>query len=275
MDDNDFGTAFSGSTSSTPRRETTEPLRITPEEIEHISTTIQPVSTIDNLSKESMLDPVRLAEKDYGLQLQSPSRKEDLFVGLTRNPNMRSEEEKYFPIFSSQERSRQHQIFTFLVEISDNEGNPVEFIPIEVRGQSISGALPSDGSPVAVYGKRDEKDGVVRTYKVINLQTKSSLTVTKRPKDVCFIATAVYGSVDAPKVRLLRLYRDQYLLQTGKGKFFVRLYYRLSPPLALMIQSHPRLKRFARYWLDKIVDKIDAGWTNQKQLNTPDRKRNN
>ncbi len=46
-----------------------------------------------------------------------------------------------------------------------------------MRGLSISGMLPSDGTPTAIYGKPG-KDNVVHTYQVINLHTHSSLTVS-------------------------------------------------------------------------------------------------
>ena len=41
----------------------------------------------------------------------------------------------------------------------------------------------------------------------------------------CFIATAVYGSRDAPEVRTLRDFRDNILMQSSTGRVFVDLYY--------------------------------------------------
>ena len=41
----------------------------------------------------------------------------------------------------------------------------------------------------------------------------------------CFIATAVYGTRDAPEVRTLRDFRDNILMQSLTGRAFVDLYY--------------------------------------------------
>jgi hypothetical protein len=45
----------------------------------------------------------------------------------------------------------------------------------------------------------------------------------------CFIATAAYGSPMAQDVKLLRAFRDQYLLTNEPGHKFVELYYSVSP----------------------------------------------
>ncbi|RMG71501.1 MAG: hypothetical protein D6710_05960 [Nitrospirae bacterium] len=58
----------------------------------------------------------------------------------------------------------------------------------------------------------------------------------------CFIATAAYGSYLAPEVRLLRRFRDRYLLTNPAGRLFVRLYYTCSPPVARLISRYPVLR---------------------------------
>jgi hypothetical protein len=66
----------------------------------------------------------------------------------------------------------------------------------------------------------------------------------------CFIATAAYGSADAPEVEQLRQFRDRRLLSNRAGTAFVRLYYRVSPPLAHLIARKPKLRTAVRRTLD-------------------------
>lgn len=54
-------------------------------------------------------------------------------------------------------------------------------------------------------------------------------------KSGCFIATAAYGSSNAPEVLLLRKFRDEVLLTSKVGKCVVSIYYFFSPPLASLV----------------------------------------
>jgi subtilisin family serine protease len=71
--------------------------------------------------------------------------------------------------------------------------------------------------------------------------------------DTCFIATAVFGDVDAPQVENLRAFRDKFLLRTSLGRGFVRSYYRWSPPVAAWLKEHAMLSRMARLSLMPLV----------------------
>src|SRR3990170_4084365 len=55
----------------------------------------------------------------------------------------------------------------------------------------------------------------------------------------CFIATAAFGSPESTSVRILRDFRDKYLLPYRTGQRFVDLYYTVSPPMAEFIEDHP------------------------------------
>ncbi len=72
----------------------------------------------------------------------------------------------------------------------------------------------------------------------------------------CFIATATYGSYLAPEVRLLRRFRDQHLMTNAAGRWFVKLYYKYSPPLAKVISRSRFLKTVSLWILTPIVYSI-------------------
>jgi hypothetical protein len=64
--------------------------------------------------------------------------------------------------------------------------------------------------------------------------------------DHCFIATAVYNSPTAPKVIVLKEFRDKTLLTTSLGKSFVKFYYKYSPPIAKFLSRHKFLSEIVR-----------------------------
>jgi hypothetical protein len=72
----------------------------------------------------------------------------------------------------------------------------------------------------------------------------------------CFIATAAYGSYLQPEVKLLRNFRDAWLLPYRPGQVFVDWYYRTSPPIADYIAEHDKLRLLARGALAPLVYSI-------------------
>lgn len=76
-------------------------------------------------------------------------------------------------------------------------------------------------------------------------QMKDSLENPPK-KSGCFIATAAYGSPIAPEVMIFRQYRDETLLNSKLGTFFVQIYYCLSPPLASLISKRKILRAVVR-----------------------------
>ena len=69
----------------------------------------------------------------------------------------------------------------------------------------------------------------------------------------CFIATAAYGSYFMPKVKVLRNFRDDYLLTNTAGQYFVTQYYHYSPPIADYISKREWLKTGVRGALTPLV----------------------
>lgn len=65
----------------------------------------------------------------------------------------------------------------------------------------------------------------------------------------CFIATAAYGSYFDPYVKILRNFRDTFLLTNHPGQSFVAWYYKVSPPIADSVKASETMKAFARIML--------------------------
>jgi hypothetical protein len=69
----------------------------------------------------------------------------------------------------------------------------------------------------------------------------------------CFIATAAYGSYEAPYVKILRDFRDEILFTSSAGKWFVATYYRYSPPAARWLGQNSWAKPVVRVLLLPLV----------------------
>lgn len=113
------------------------------------------------------------------------------------------------------------------------------------------------------YGQRayDLTPDDIKPYRWEKLQEarqKYQNMLTPAKKKGCYIATAVYGSYNAPEVWTLRRYRDGTLGQSVFGRLFIRVYYALSP---LAIRLFGKTKAFNGFWkktLDKKVARLNA-----------------
>jgi hypothetical protein len=96
-----------------------------------------------------------------------------------------------------------------------------------------------------------------------NVKDPSGLALAPAPPTVggdgdgggggCFIATAAFGSPMESQVKLLREFRDRFLLTNRPGKAFVNFYYTFSPPVADMITKHNTARIAVRWSLLPLV----------------------
>ena len=63
---------------------------------------------------------------------------------------------------------------------------------------------------------------------------------------------------DAPQVMVLRRFRDEVLSRTALGRWFIRTYYRFSPPIAEHLKDAKWINRLVRSILDKLVSKLNS-----------------
>jgi DNA-binding beta-propeller fold protein YncE len=69
----------------------------------------------------------------------------------------------------------------------------------------------------------------------------------------CFIATAAHGSYMEPHVKVLREFRDRFLVTNYVGKAFINLYTTVSPPVANFIANHDTIRFMVRWSLVPLV----------------------
>lgn len=87
-----------------------------------------------------------------------------------------------------------------------------------------------------------------------NKELSASLIGASAPKNSgCFIATAAFGNQDISEVFQLREFRDKVLSNSMVGRFFIGIYYRLSPPIASLIRRNKWLRKITRSFLRTVI----------------------
>jgi uncharacterized repeat protein (TIGR02543 family)/uncharacterized delta-60 repeat protein len=95
------------------------------------------------------------------------------------------------------------------------------------------------------------------TTNPITITMDSSKSVTANFKipnaKLCFIATAAYGSPLHSSVKILRNFRESYLIRSKPGRKFLNLYYKYSPSIAAFVTKHRALRFVIRMSLLPLV----------------------
>jgi hypothetical protein len=85
---------------------------------------------------------------------------------------------------------------------------------------------------------------------------KSFISNAKKKRARCFIATSAFEMPEATEVQVLRSFRDETLKNNIWGRKFVAVYYKLSPEIALFLDSHRYLKPAVRAVLRFLIKRV-------------------
>lgn len=118
-----------------------------------------------------------------------------------------------------------------------------------------------------IHGNLQREFSLDKEYRTGNVAQGAKIANAITPgsgSSSCFIATACWGSPDCPEVVVLRQFRDDILMRSHLGSLCVRLYYRISPPVAHVLRRVPLLATTVRACLLRpIVEQVSRRWTLQ------------
>lgn len=94
--------------------------------------------------------------------------------------------------------------------------------------------------------------GLIENKETISNNNSIQPSYSNKPKKDgwCFISTAAYGTSLAPKLDLLRWYRDNILIKSNIGRKSLEFYFRYSPNIANKLRG----MHFRKYIIRTIVD---------------------
>ncbi len=119
----------------------------------------------------------------------------------------------------------------------------------------VTEGLTVNGSGCGVFSALLEKlkPGTIYYFRAYALTAEGMVyygnQLRFRTADACFIATASFGTLIHPCVKVLRNFRDVFLLKSALGRKLVDLYYTFSPPFADSIAGNELLRFIVRLLL--------------------------
>lgn len=101
--------------------------------------------------------------------------------------------------------------------------------------------------------KRTEYEAIANQKQAEAYSKLAEIDRNSKNSGGCYIATAVYGSYQAPEVLTLRKFRDEVLASTMMGRLFIKTYYLLSPPVANWLKDAKSINGLVKKILDRFV----------------------
>ena len=97
---------------------------------------------------------------------------------------------------------------------------------------------------IDTFAMLDRQGRLTRQKVVSEIKTGAGrMMIESKSGATCFVATATYGGVDHPNVRLLRSFRDNCLAHRPAGRSFIAWYWRTGPRLARWVERSAILPR--------------------------------
>ncbi len=97
-----------------------------------------------------------------------------------------------------------------------------------------------------VFLKQAKHPDVVKTF----------ISIAKKKRTRCFVATAAFEAPTSIEVQFLRIYRDQKLKTNYWGRKFVFFYYKISPVIAYILDRQTWLKPAMRSFLRFVIKRV-------------------
>lgn len=108
-----------------------------------------------------------------------------------------------------------------------------------------------------------ERCRLKQLYDIIDKNITADEVINNTKPNGCYIATSIYGSYNCPEVWTLRRFRDQVLSKTWYGRFFIKIYYAISPTMVKWFGDANWFQAKGRVMLDKVVKRLQiSGFDN-------------
>lgn len=165
----------------------------------------------------------------------SPNQAETLTIQLTSGRFVVQVEETFAPDLAAAAGTYgQYQSFTVIGEGQTIDITPADFQLVAVDGSEISFNVPGLASGNYTIGFTNP--GFQSLISIgLRVSGGSGSGGGGGGGGGCVVATAAHGDYHAPEVRILREFRDRYLIPYSGGRSAVRSYYKNGEPVALWI----------------------------------------